>query len=93
MDGNVDDISEENNPRDWLKSSLQDKGINTIIYYPIPIHLQPAYNSLGYKEGSFPVTERLCNEVLSLPIFPEITIEQQDYVVDAIRQLLEPSKR
>ena len=47
--------------------------MTTIIYYPIPIHRQPAYAALGYGPGSLPVTERLCSEVLSLPIFPELS--------------------
>ncbi len=74
--------------RDWLKESLKDKGVNTIIYYPIPIHLQPAYKQFGYKSGHLPVTERLCNQVLSLPIFPEISLEQQSHVVSSLKNLL-----
>ena len=70
---------------------LQDKGIHTIIYYPKPIHLQPAYKELGYPEKSLPNTEDLCDEVLSLPIFPEITIEQQNYIIESIIQLLKPA--
>ncbi len=74
--------------RDWLKQQLQDAGVHTIIYYPIPIHRQPAYAALGYGPGSLPVTERLCTEVLSLPIFPELTAAQQDAVIAAVRQLV-----
>ena len=74
--------------RDWLKQSLQDHGVNTIIYYPIPIHRQPAYEPLGLAPGSLPVTERLCSEVLSLPIFPELSLEQQEQVIRVMRQLL-----
>ncbi len=74
--------------RDWLKQQLQAAGINTIIYYPIPIHRQPAYEHLGYGPGSLPVTERLCSEVLSLPIFPELTLEQQHQVVRGLCQLI-----
>ena len=76
--------------RDWLKQSLQDHGVNTIIYYPIPIHRQPAYEALGLAPGSLPVTERLCSEVLSLPIFPELSLEQQEKVICALKQLLSP---
>ena len=65
--------------------------MSTIIYYPIPIHRQPAYAHLGYGEGTFPVTERLCSEVLSLPIFPELTATQQDQVVTALETLLNQS--
>ena len=57
------------------------QGVSTIIYYPIPIHRQPAYAHLGHGEGTFPVTERLCSEVLSLPIFPELTASNKSNVV------------
>ncbi|MCS5698041.1 DegT/DnrJ/EryC1/StrS family aminotransferase [Cyanobium sp. FGCU-52] len=73
--------------RDWLKQQLQDAGVSTIIYYPIPIHRQPAYAHLGYGPGSLPVTERLCAEVLSLPIFPELSEEQQNTVIAQLRRL------
>ena len=74
--------------RDWLKQQLQEEGVITIIYYPIPIHRQPAYAELGYGPGSLPVTERLCVEVLSLPIFPELGDEQQERVITTLRQLV-----
>ena len=74
--------------RDGFKQTLQKHGINTIIYYPIPIHRQPAYAQLKLNEGSLPVTERLCREVLSLPIFPELAEEQQDAVIGTLQQLL-----
>ena len=75
--------------RDWLKQTLQEHGVSTIIYYPIPIHRQPAYAHLGLEQGSLPVTEQLCSQVLSLPIFPELTEEQQQVVIDTLRQLLQ----
>jgi len=74
--------------RDWLKQQLQEEGVITIIYYPIPIHRQPAYAELGYGPGSLPVTERLCVEVLSLPIFPELGDDQQERVITTLRQLV-----
>ncbi|MFQ6539328.1 MULTISPECIES: DegT/DnrJ/EryC1/StrS family aminotransferase [Aphanothece] len=74
--------------RDWLKQQLQEAGVSTIIYYPIPIHRQPAYAQLGYGPGSLPVTERLCTEVLSLPIFPELSTAQQERVVEVLAQVL-----
>ena len=74
--------------RDWLKQQLQDAGVSTIIYYPIPIHRQPAYSELGYGPGSLPVTERLCTEVLSLPIYPELSSELQQRVVEVLRALV-----
>ncbi|MFN9646390.1 MAG: DegT/DnrJ/EryC1/StrS family aminotransferase [Cyanobacteriota bacterium] len=76
--------------RDWLKQQLQEAGVSTIIYYPIPIHRQPAYADLGYRSGSLPHTERLCAEVLSLPIFPELAPAQQEAVVGALRQVFAP---
>ena len=74
--------------RDWVKQTLQERGVSTIIYYPIPIHRQPAYAQLGLQQGSLPVTEQLCSQVLSLPIFPELSEEQQQTVIDTVRQLL-----
>jgi dTDP-4-amino-4,6-dideoxygalactose transaminase len=76
--------------RDWLQRQLQDSGVSTIIYYPIPIHLQPAYAHLGYGPGSLPVTERLCAEVLSLPIFPELSEAQQQRVVEVLKAVAQP---
>jgi len=73
--------------RDLFKTELHGLGVNTIIYYPIPIHLQPAYKNLEYKEGSLPVTEKVCNQVISLPIFPELKSIQQSYVIDKIKEL------
>ena len=74
--------------RDWVKQTLQERGVSTIIYYPIPIHRQPAYAHLGLQQGSLPVTEQLCSQVLSLPIFPELSGQQQEAVIDTVRQLL-----
>ena len=74
--------------RDWLKQQLQEAGVSTIIYYPIPIHRQPAYAHLGYRTGSLPHTERLCAEVLSLPIYPELAPDQREAVISALRQVL-----
>jgi dTDP-4-amino-4,6-dideoxygalactose transaminase len=74
--------------RDWIKHQLQEAGVSTIIYYPIPIHRQPAYAHLGYRSGSLPHTERLCAEVLSLPIFPELAAAQREAVISALRQVL-----
>ena len=76
--------------RDWLQERLRASGVNTIIYYPIPIHRQPAYAELGYGPGSLPVTERLCAEVLSLPIFPELSEQQQVRVIEVLREVLTP---
>jgi dTDP-4-amino-4,6-dideoxygalactose transaminase len=64
--------------RDALQNYLQEKGINTGLHYPVPLHLQHAYRSLEYNKGSFPVSERLATEILSLPMYPELRIEQQE---------------
>lgn len=66
--------------RDAVRDALSKAGIETNIHYPIPCHLQPGYASLGYEKGRFPVSERLAQEELSLPIFPEMTQAQIDYV-------------
>jgi len=74
--------------RDELKAHLQRYGVPSMIYYPLPVHQQPAYAYLGYQPGQFPVAELLCRQVLSLPIHPLLTTEQQDYVVASIKSLL-----
>lgn len=71
--------------RDALQAFLKDKGVGTSIYYPLPLHLQPCFSYLGYKKGSMPESEKAAAEVLSLPIFPELTNAQLDEVVGAIR--------
>ena len=81
-----DDVFDNLN-RDLFKTELDRLGVNTIIYYPIPIHFQPAYRELGYKEGSLPVTEEVCSQVISLPIFPELKSIQQSYVIDKIKEI------
>lgn len=71
--------------RDVLQAYLKANDVSTEIYYPIALHLQPAYAYLGYKEGDFPLSERAAREVLSLPIHSELTEEQISYVADLIR--------
>ncbi len=72
--------------RDGLRQYLERRGVKTGIHYPVPIHLQPAYQELGYQPGDFPVAERLSREVLSLPMYPELTAEQIRYVCDSVRR-------
>jgi dTDP-4-amino-4,6-dideoxygalactose transaminase len=67
--------------RDKLLAYLQQQGIGAAIHYPVPIHLQPFYAGNGYRKGQFPVTERVCDEILSLPMFPELAPDQVEYVV------------
>ena len=74
--------------RDRLGEYLSEKGVASGIHYPIPNHLQDSYQFLGYKTGDFPVTEKLASEMLSLPMYPEMTEEQIEYVVNNIRGFL-----
>ena len=71
--------------RDELRQFLYSKGIETGLHYPLPLHLQKAYEYLGYEKGAFPVAEEAAKRLLSLPVFPEITQGQIEYVADSIR--------
>jgi dTDP-4-amino-4,6-dideoxygalactose transaminase len=70
--------------RDELKQYLQERGVGTGIHYPIPCHLQPAFQYLGYRKGDLPITEQVAGEILSLPMYPELSAAQRMYVADAI---------
>jgi dTDP-4-amino-4,6-dideoxygalactose transaminase len=70
--------------REKLQAHLSSKNIGTAIHYPIPLHLQEAYKNLGYKEGDFPVSERVAREIVSLPMFPQLHPEQQQRVAEAV---------
>ena len=73
--------------RDDLKAHLTEGGIGSAVYYPRPLHLQPCFEYLGYSRGQFPEAERACEEVISLPVYPELTPDQRDEVVEKIREL------
>jgi dTDP-4-amino-4,6-dideoxygalactose transaminase len=75
--------------RDELRNYLSERGISTGVHYPVPIHLQPAYADLGYRAGDFPASELAAEQMLSLPMYAELTDEQIDYVVDAIRSFID----
>ncbi|WP_088892691.1 DegT/DnrJ/EryC1/StrS family aminotransferase [Leptolyngbya ohadii] len=76
------------NERDRVKQRLQEQGVSSMIYYPLPLHLQPVYASLGYQPGQLPVSEQMAQEVLSLPMFPELSPMQQDQIVYALKDSL-----
>ena len=68
-----------------MQAHLKARGIGNSIYYPLPLHLQPCFVYLGYREGACPEAERAASEVISLPIYPELTKGQLDEVIDAVR--------
>jgi dTDP-4-amino-4,6-dideoxygalactose transaminase len=74
--------------RDRAIEKLKDKGVATGIHYPIPLHLTEAYGDLGYKKGDFPVAEAAADELLSLPMYPELTDEMTDYVAMSLKEAL-----
>ncbi len=74
--------------RDRVCQGMQDKKIGVLIHYPIPLHLQEAYQELKYKKGDFPVAEKVSSEILSLPMFPHITEEQIHYVASTLKELV-----
>lgn len=75
--------------RDALLEYLKERGIGAAVYYPLPLHLQPCFRYLGYREGELPHAERAAREVLSLPVFPELTEEEQETVIKEIRSFYE----
>lgn len=84
----IDDGTETRSKRDRLREKLQADGVISMVYYPIPLHLQPIYQPLGYQVGSLPHTEQVAKEVLSLPLFPGMTVAEQIQVVYALKENL-----
>lgn len=79
--------------RDRLREHLRNHGIPTEIYYPLPLHLQPAFSYLGYKSGQFPQAELISSQILALPVFPELTEAQQEFVIQTIAKFYRSWKR
>lgn len=75
--------------RERVRARLNEVGVGNAVFYPVPLHLQPCFGGLGYRRGDLPVSERACEEVLCLPIFPYLTDAEQDRVIDAVRAALE----
>jgi dTDP-4-amino-4,6-dideoxygalactose transaminase len=78
--------------RDTLQERLREAGISTAVYYPLPLHLQPAYATLGGKPGDMPFAEAAAQSVLSLPVSPDMSVADQEYVIGAVRELMLTSK-
>jgi dTDP-4-amino-4,6-dideoxygalactose transaminase len=74
--------------RDKVRNQLQQLGISSTVYYPLPLHLQPVYQDLGYQVGQLPIAEQACHEVLSLPMFPELSFEEQQQVVYGLKDCI-----
>jgi dTDP-4-amino-4,6-dideoxygalactose transaminase len=77
--------------RDQVLRSMSEAGVSCAIHYPIPVHLQEAYQSLGYIKGSFPVAEQCADEFLSLPMYPELSAEQVQYVAETLKTCVKPN--
>ncbi len=73
--------------RDAVRAKLEERGVGTGVHYPLPIHLQKPYQSLGYRQGDFPHTERACERVISMPLYPEMTHEQAAYAAQTLREI------
>ncbi|MBT5143417.1 MAG: hypothetical protein HOM31_12000, partial [Gemmatimonadetes bacterium] len=75
--------------REALAAALGEKGIQTAVQYPVPLHMTPAYADLGSASGDLPVCERACKEIISLPIYPDMGNDQADWVIDQVRAFYE----
>jgi dTDP-4-amino-4,6-dideoxygalactose transaminase len=84
----ISPLADDKTPRDAVKECLQQQGIVSMIYYPIPLQLQPVYQNLGYKKGQLPIVEQAAREVLSLPLFPGILAAEQEQVAHALKNCL-----
>jgi dTDP-4-amino-4,6-dideoxygalactose transaminase len=74
--------------RERVRKQLEERGVQTAIHYPLPVHLQKPYQSLGYRQGDFPHTERACERVVSMPLYPEMSNEQALYAAEMLREIV-----
>lgn len=72
--------------RDALREFLQECGVQTAVYYPLSLHLQPCFRYLGYREGDFPESEKASREVLALPVQPDLKVKEQNYVIQSLQK-------
>lgn len=79
----------KNGQRDLLRTKLQEQGVSSMVYYPKPLHLQPVFVDYGYQVGQFAIAEQCSHQVLSLPMFPDLTESEQDHVINTLKQALE----
>jgi hypothetical protein len=75
--------------KEELAAFVSERGIGTGAFYPVPLHLQKAFRKLGYKEGSLPVAESVCRRSICLPVFPEFSGEEVEYVIQSVREFFE----
>jgi dTDP-4-amino-4,6-dideoxygalactose transaminase len=79
--------------RDGVRAALESRGVHTAIHYPVPVHLQDAFEGLAQGKGSLPHTEHACDRVLSMPLFPEMTREQAEYAAATLRAVADGGAR
>jgi len=72
-----------------LVERLRSKGVDSRVYYPLPLHLQKCFKYLGYKKGDFPVAEKASREVLAIPVYPELTQKDADFIIRTIKEFLD----
>jgi dTDP-4-amino-4,6-dideoxygalactose transaminase len=78
----------EGQERNQIQQRMREAGVISMVYYPIPLHLQEVYQSLGYKPGDFPQSEAAAHQVLSLPMFPELDVDRQEIIANTLKQVL-----
>ncbi len=79
-------LMKDKETRDYMVTKLKEKGVNVAIFYPAPLHTQECFQYLGYKDGDLPITENVCDRVINLPIYGELTIEELEHIVNSFRE-------